>query len=102
MNCPICATNSYVKETRHVAKYTRRRCECPTCGTRFTTREYFQEDLAIIAEETKMLREFYEAHKGTRPEPRGWSNKSPQGGLNRRRQPLERVYDGLKEHAVKK
>ena len=98
MNCPICTTNTYCKETRQVEKYTRRRRHCPTCGIRFTTREYFQEDLAIIAEETKMLRDFYEAHKGRRPEPKRWIDKQSQGGLHRRRQPLERVYDGLKKH----
>jgi transcriptional regulator NrdR family protein len=101
MNCPSCGTNSYCKETRQVEKYTRRRRECPTCGDRFTTREYFQEDLAIIAEETKMLREFYEAHKGRRPEPESRSgDEKAEGRFNRRRQPLERVFTGLKKHAA--
>jgi len=98
MNCPICGTNSFCKETRHVEKHIRRRRECPACGTRFTTREYFQEDLAVIAEETKMLRDFYEKNKGRRPEPKRWLDSEHTGRPHRRRQPLERVYDGLKKH----
>ena len=95
MNCPICGTNSYVKESRHVEKSIRRRRECPSCGARFTTREYFQEDLAAVAEETQMLRDYYEAHKGSRPESKVWTQRD-QAGLRKRRSPLERVHPGLK------
>ena len=93
MNCPVCNTNSYVKESRKIEKSIRRRRECPSCGTRFTTREYSQEDLRIIAEETKILRDFYEAHQGSRPK----IERGPEGArFHQWRQPLERVFTGLK------
>ena len=41
MICPTCKTkiNGAVVDSRQYAKYTRRRRECPVCGTRWTTYE---------------------------------------------------------------
>ncbi|MBI2898089.1 MAG: transcriptional repressor NrdR [Deltaproteobacteria bacterium] len=61
MKCPTCShPDSKVIDSRlsKDGAVTRRRRECPSCGRRFTTREYVEESLPVVVKKDGRREEF--------------------------------------------